>query len=174
MTYNERLKELFDEAKANGFSYINGEFVDTKADYIKVLSVRSRTIGEGEENGDMGIFDKLYVLSEPDYKKLIKLSKDDKNNALDTITEIIDSYNDPDWNRSDWIDNILSCYDNIYMYDEKESLNSCSVKHECHLSINVNCYETNYMEFQVLNIPKQIFENHKQICIESYPINPGC
>lgn len=175
MNYNERLKNLINEAKSDGFEYVDGKFIDGKKDYVKVINVRAGTVGSGESNGSMEVFDKLYILSDEDYDKLTSLKEDSKeDDILECICDIISNYEDEDWQRCLCIETIVNCYKSIYFCEEQEALDSCSIDYECHLKVSLRYLDEYFMDIQVLNLPITVCKEHKQLYVYSYPINGNC
>ena len=96
MNYNLELKKLINEAKMNGYEFVDGEFRDIKKEeFIKCIYVRCGSIGAGESLGELEIFDKIYVLSDDEYNSLIKPM--DEDTALDECINKIEEFDDEDW-----------------------------------------------------------------------------
>lgn len=175
MNYNKKLEELINQAKSDGFKFENGEFIDTKSNYVKVLNVRAGTLGSGESNGDMEIFDKLYILSDENYNQLVTLKESIKQDKIvEFICDIVDSYKDEDWINCSCVETMVNCYDNLYIMEEKDALEQCSVNYECHLRVSLFYIDEYFMDVQVLYIPTDVYTKHKQIYVYTYPINRNC
>jgi len=175
MNFNKKLEELINQAKSDGFKFENGEFIDTKSNCVKVLNVRAGTLGSGESNGDMEIFDKLYILSDENYNKLIRLKENtEEDEIVDCVYHTIDSYKDKDWIRCSCVDTIINCYDKVYVREEKDALAQCSINYECHLKVSLYYTDEYFMDVQVLYLPIDVYTEHKQIYAYTYPINRNC
>lgn len=160
MNYNLELKKLINEAKMNGYEFVDGEFRDIKKEeFIKCIYVRCGSIGAGESLGELEIFDKIYVLSDDEYNSLIKPM--DEDTALDECINKIEEFDDEDWFDCDAIETSISC-GKIYFYnDNEEKTESGAAKFK--KQIYISYLDAYYLSIKVGKIKSETFNKHKSL-----------
>lgn len=160
MNYNVELKKLINEAKMNGYEFIDGEFKNVKKEeFVKCIYVRCGGIGAGESLGELEIFDKIYILSNEEYDSLTKPM--DKDTALDACINKIEECNDEDWFNCDAIETSISCGELYFYNDDEEKTESGAgiFKKQIYMSY-LDAY---YLSIKVGKIKTKAFDKHKSV-----------
>lgn len=160
MDYNAELKKLINEAKMNGFEFVDGEFRNIKTeDFVKCIYVRCGGVGAGESLGELEIFDKIYVLSNEEYDSLMKPM--DKEIALDACIDKIESFKDEDWFNCDAIEISISCGELYYYNDDEEEIETGAGRFQ--KQIYINYLDAYYLCIKVGEIKTRVFDKHNSV-----------
>lgn len=137
---------------------------------VKVINFRGAMIGAGEDIGDYEMFDVLWKLTDKEYNDLINSTK---NNIYELLNNIINNHDNNHYLKHLKIINDLNYYDILYFDKDKTCFcYPCELYVCLGIKYGDEIYDGINISLKLLNVPVEVYNEFKNVCIRRCPLDP--